>query len=100
MITYSPATRDVPVSAPDDVLSWVDSIASLTEPTEVRWFTGTEEQQSEIADQMVSDGTLIRLNPELRPNSYLARSAAADVARVEERTFICSVDKEDRKSVV
>lgn len=92
--------RSTTINAPEwvtqeDLLDWVESIVTLTEPENVYWADGSENEWEQISEQMVSEGTLIRLNPKLRPNSFLARSDAADVARVEERTFIASVRPED-----
>ena len=75
--------------------AWVDEVARLTEPDEVVWITGEKSQQDQITQLLVENKTFIPLNPELRPNSYLTRTDPRDVARVEERTFICSESKVD-----
>jgi len=86
-------------SAPDgthhSVVSWVEEIASLTQPDDIVWCTGSAEEADQLADTMVASGTLTRLNDDYRPHSFLARSDPSDVARVESRTFICSVDESD-----
>jgi phosphoenolpyruvate carboxykinase (GTP) len=75
--------------------AWVARIARLTEPDEVVWVDGSQAQRRSLLDAMVASGTLIPLDPELRPGSYLARSDPGDVARVEARTFVCSERQED-----
>lgn len=74
---------------------FVDQIAALCLPSQIHWCDGTEEEYNRIAQEMVDQGTLVRLNPNKRPNSYWCRSHPDDVARVEESTFICSVEQED-----
>ncbi len=77
------------------LLEWVSEIARLTQPASIHWCDGSQAEYEDLCSRLVARGTFRRLNPAIRPGSYLALSDPSDVARVEDRTFICSAHERD-----
>jgi phosphoenolpyruvate carboxykinase (GTP) len=90
-ISRDPAT---PLSQNVHLLNWVDKMAALTKPAAIHWVDGSMEEDEMLKAQMVASGTFTKLNEALWPGCYYARSDASDVARVEDRTFICSLSRD------
>ncbi len=84
----------LPLSSNEHLQKWVEKMAELTEPAAIHWVDGSQEENDFLCAEMVAGGTLTKLNQELWPGCYYARSDANDVARVEDRTYICSLSKD------
>ncbi len=84
-----------PLSENKNLLKWVEKMSQLTKPAAIHWVDGSQEEYDRLCGELVASGTFIKLNEELWPNCYYARSDANDVARVEDRTFICSLSKDN-----
>jgi phosphoenolpyruvate carboxykinase (GTP) len=91
-IGFTPSAR--PLSTNKHLIRWVEKIAELTKPEAIHWVDGSEEENEALCALMMESGTLVKLNQDLWPGCYYARSDPRDVARVEDRTFICSLSKE------
>lgn len=88
-LNAQPATRN------ENLIRWVEKIAALTEPDRIHWVDGSQAEYDALCGQLVEAGTFTRLNPELWPGCFYARTDPGDVARVEDRTYICSLSKDN-----
>ena len=87
-----PLTRNI------HLIKWVEKTAELTKPKTIHWVDGSQAEYDKLCRDMVTSGSFIKLNEELWPGCFLARSDPGDVARVEDRTFICSLSKDNAAS--
>src|SRR5258707_12272127 len=90
----SARTSAQPLSQNSHLRNWVDKKACLTKPAAIHWVDGSQEEYDDLCQQLVDAGTFTKLNQDLWPGCFYARSDANDVARVEDRTFICSLSKD------
>jgi phosphoenolpyruvate carboxykinase (GTP) len=86
---------NTPPTSNQKIITWVQEMAGLCQPDNIHWCDGSDQENQALCDLMVKGGTLTKLNEKLRPGCYLARSHPSDVARVEDRTFICSKTKDE-----
>jgi phosphoenolpyruvate carboxykinase (GTP) len=93
--TIAATNTTTPLSKNKHLLRWVEKMAELTQPDHIHWVDGSDEENEALCQELVNKGTFIRLNEKLWPNCYYARSDESDVARVEDRTFICSLSKDN-----
>src|SRR5438067_11185865 len=94
MATVTTTNPSIPLTKNEHLLRWVEKMAELTRPARIHWVDGSQEEYDQLCEEMVASGTLVRLNQKLWPGCFLARSHKSDVARVEDRTFICSLSKD------
>ncbi len=94
-LVMSARKSSLPLSKNKHLCRWVEKMAQLTKPAAIHWVDGSQKEYETLCSQMVASGTFVKLNQKLWPGCYYARSDASDVARVEDRTFICSLSKDD-----
>ncbi|WP_197084648.1 phosphoenolpyruvate carboxykinase (GTP) [Saccharothrix sp. ST-888] len=95
MVSYENSALATAPTRHKRLLAWVSEIAELTQPDRIEWCDGSDEEYQRLADLLVAQGTFKKLDAEKRPNSYYAASDPSDVARVEDRTYICSEEEKD-----
>ena len=91
-------SSEIPPTENRSLIEWVDHLQKIFEPNQIHWCDGSEDEYEKFTQELVDAGTFIRLNEELRPNSFLARSDPNDVARVESETYIASAEEIDAGS--
>src|SRR5208283_6057677 len=93
-VATRPETQIRRLTSDKHLMRWVEKMADLTQPSSVHWVDGSEEENESLCAQLVAAGTFIKLNESLWPGCYYARSSPNDVARVEDRTYICSLSRD------
>ncbi|MEJ7755998.1 MAG: hypothetical protein WKF83_06360 [Nocardioidaceae bacterium] len=93
--TKDPSTSSTYHSSHSKLQSWVEEVAALTKPDQIYWCDGSVEEWKRLTDDLVDAGTFVRLDESKKPNSFWCASDPSDVARVEDRTFICSRERAD-----
>ena len=91
----SPSLPAVPPTTNKGLIRWVEKMAELCQPARILWLDGSDEEDARLKQELVDAGTFLRLDAKLWPGCYYARSSPNDVARVEDRTFICSLSKDN-----
>ncbi len=91
----TPANTQAPPTTNKHLIRWVEKMADLCQPTAIHWLTGSDEEDAQLKRELVAAGTFTKLDPALWPGCYYARSSPNDVARVEDRTYICSLSKDN-----
>jgi phosphoenolpyruvate carboxykinase (GTP) len=91
----TPFQSEIPLSRNEHLLRWVEKMAELAKPAGIHWVDGSQQEYEELCARLVQSGTFLKLNENLWPGCYYARSDPSDVARVEDRTFLCALSKDD-----
>ena len=91
----APDSQSRPLTKNKHLLKWIEKMAALTQPAAIHWVDGSQEEYESLCEQLVAGGTFIKLNEERWPGCYYAKSDPSDVARVEDRTYICSLSKDN-----
>jgi phosphoenolpyruvate carboxykinase (GTP) len=89
------AAGSKPLTTNNHLIRWVEKMAEITQPASIHWCDGSQQEYDRLCEELVRSGTFTRLNQELWPGCFYARSAPTDVARVEDRTYICSLSKDN-----